>query len=243
MRIKNRKPEQVRPITITREYSKNAEGSVFIEFGNTKVLCNATITEGVPRFLKGQSQGWVTAEYGMLPRATHYRNVRESIKGKQTGRTMEIQRLIARALRASVDLNQLFEHTIILDCDVIQADGGTRTAAISGAYIALYDALNKMLTEKKIKKNPIKFMVAAVSVGIVNGQAMCDLEYAEDCIADTDMNIVMIDNGKIIEIQGTAEGKPFSHNELMLLLSLAKNGVQNIFKAQKKAIKNKLNNN
>ncbi|WMY96011.1 MAG: ribonuclease PH [Arsenophonus sp.] len=243
MRTKNRKPEQVRPITITREYSQHAEGSVFIEFGNTKVLCNATITEGVPRFLKGQSQGWITAEYGMLPRATHYRNIREATKGKQTGRTMEIQRLIARALRASVDLNQLFEYTIILDCDVIQADGGTRTAAISGAYIALYDALNKMLTEKKIKQNPLKFMVAAVSVGIVNGKAMCDLEYSEDCIADTDMNIVMMDNGKMIEVQGTAEGKPFSHDELLLLISLAKNGVQSIFKAQKKAIENKLNNN
>ncbi|WMY94864.1 MAG: ribonuclease PH [Arsenophonus sp.] len=241
MRPKNRKPEEVRPIKITREYSKHAEGSVFIECGNTQVLCNATITEGVPRFLKGQSQGWITAEYGMLPRATHHRNIREATKGKQTGRTMEIQRFIARALRASVDLNQLLEYTIILDCDVIQADGGTRTAAISGAYIALYDALNKMLTEKKLKHNPLKFMVAAVSVGIVNGQAICDLEYSEDCVADTDMNIVMMDNSKIIEVQGTAEGKPFSHDELLLLLSLAKNGIKSIFKAQEKAIKNTIN--
>ncbi|MDR5611915.1 MAG: ribonuclease PH, partial [Arsenophonus sp.] len=209
---------------------------VLIEFGDTKVLCNATIEEGIPRFLKGQSQGWITAEYGMLPRATNSRNIREAAKGKQTGRTMEIQRLIARSLRAAVDLKQLGEYTITLDCDVIQADGGTRTAAISGACVALTDALNKMVAEGKLKKSPLKSMVAAVSVGIVDGKPICDLEYIEDSAAETDMNVVMMDNGKMIEIQGTAEGEPFSHEELLSLLSLAKNGLQIIFTAQKEAL-------
>ncbi|VAY02165.1 Ribonuclease PH [Arsenophonus endosymbiont of Aleurodicus dispersus] len=236
MRPKNREANQVRPIKITRKYTKHAEGSVLIELGDTKVLCNATIEDGVPRFVKKQSQGWITAEYGMLPRATNDRNIREAAKGKQTGRTMEIQRLIARSLRAAVNLTQLGEYTIILDCDVIQADGGTRTAAISGACIALTDALNKMVAEGKLKKSPLKFMIAAISVGIVNGKHLCDLQYNEDYIADTDMNIVMIDNGKIIEIQGTAEGEPFSHVELLSLLSLAKNGLQTIFTAQKNAL-------
>ncbi|HGJ5873490.1 MAG TPA: ribonuclease PH [Arsenophonus apicola] len=236
MRPENRQADQVRPIKITRQYTKHAEGSVLIEFGDTKVLCNATIEEGVPRFLKGQSQGWITAEYGMLPRATNSRNIREAAKGKQTGRTMEIQRLIARSLRAAVDLKQLGEYTITLDCDVIQADGGTRTAAISGACVALTDALNKMVAEGKLKKSPLKSMVAAVSVGIVDGKPICDLEYSEDSVAETDMNIVMMDNGKMIEIQGTAEGEPFSHEELLSLLSLAKNGLQTIFTAQKEAL-------
>ncbi|WP_180559185.1 ribonuclease PH [Arsenophonus endosymbiont of Apis mellifera] len=236
MRPENRQADQVRPIKITRQYTKHAEGSVLIEFGDTKVLCNVTIEEGVPRFLKGQSQGWITAEYGMLPRATNSRNIREAAKGKQTGRTMEIQRLIARSLRAAVDLKQLGEYTITLDCDVIQADGGTRTAAISGACVALTDALNKMVAEGKLKKSPLKSMVAAVSVGIVDGKPICDLEYSEDSVAETDMNIVMMDNGKMIEIQGTAEGEPFSHEELLSLLSLAKNGLQTIFTAQKEAL-------
>ncbi|WP_032115807.1 ribonuclease PH [Candidatus Arsenophonus nilaparvatae] len=236
MRPENREANQVRPIKITRQYTKHAEGSVLIEFGDTKVLCNATIEEGVPRFLKGQSQGWITAEYGMLPRATNSRNIREAAKGKQTGRTMEIQRLIARSLRAAVDLKQLGEYTITLDCDVIQADGGTRTAAISGSCVALTDALNKMVTEGKLKKSPLKSMVAAVSVGIVDGKPICDLEYIEDSAAETDMNVVMMDNGKMIEIQGTAEGEPFSHEELLSLLSLAKNGLQIIFTAQKDAL-------
>ncbi|MGP1957903.1 MAG: ribonuclease PH [Arsenophonus sp.] len=236
MRPENRKDNQIRPIKITRQYTKYAEGSVLIELGNTKVVCNATIEEGVPRFLKGQSQGWITAEYGMLPRATNFRNMREAVKGKQTGRTIEIQRLIARSLRAAVDLKKISEYTIILDCDVIQADGGTRTAAISGACIALTDLLNKMVEEGRLKKNPLKSMIAAISVGIVGGNLICDLEYSEDSIAETDMNIIMMDNGKLIEIQGTAENKPFSHEDLLSLISLAKNALQSIFCAQKKAL-------
>ena len=237
MRPSGRSAEQVRPIKITRHYTKHAEGSVLVEFGETKVLCNATIEESVPRFLKGQNQGWVTAEYGMLPRATNSRTQREAAKGKQTGRTMEIQRLIARSLRAMIDLKLLGEYTITLDCDVIQADGGTRTASITGASVALVDAINMMLTSGKIKQNPIKSLVAAVSVGIVNGEAVCDLEYIEDSNAETDMNVVMTDDGRIIEVQGTAEGEPFSHDELLTLLELAKNGITTIIEAQKQALK------
>ncbi|MEQ5274100.1 ribonuclease PH [Proteus terrae] len=237
MRPADRQADQVRPITITRDYTKHAEGSVLVEFGDTKVLCNATVEEGVPRFLKGQGQGWVTAEYGMLPRATNSRNAREAARGKQTGRTMEIQRLIARSLRAAVDLKALGEFTITVDCDVIQADGGTRTASISGACVALVDALNKMVEEGKLKKSPLKSMVAAVSVGIVDGEPLCDLEYVEDSAAETDMNVVMIDDGRMIEVQGTAEGAPFSHEELLALLALAKGGLEKIFEAQKEALK------
>ena len=237
MRPSGRSAEQVRPIKITRHYTKHAEGSVLVEFGETKVLCNATIEESVPRFLKGQNQGWVTAEYGMLPRATNSRTQREAAKGKQTGRTMEIQRLIARSLRAMIDLKLLGEYTITLDCDVIQADGGTRTASITGASVALVDAINMMLENGKIKQNPIKSLVAAVSVGIVNGEAVCDLEYIEDSNAETDMNVVMTDDGRIIEVQGTAEGEPFSHEELLTLLELAKNGITTIIEAQKQALK------
>ena len=237
MRPSGRSAEQVRPIKITRHYTKHAEGSVLVEFGETKVLCNATIEESVPRFLKGQNQGWVTAEYSMLPRATNSRTQREAAKGKQTGRTMEIQRLIARSLRAMIDLKLLGEYTITLDCDVIQADGGTRTASITGASVALVDAINMMLTSGKIKQNPIKSLVAAVSVGIVNGEAVCDLEYIEDSNAETDMNVVMTDDGRIIEVQGTAEGEPFSHEELLTLLELAKNGITTIIEAQKQALK------
>ncbi|NUF26712.1 ribonuclease PH [Gilliamella sp. ESL0254] len=237
MRPSGRSAEQVRPIKITRHYTKHAEGSVLVEFGETKVLCNATVDEGVPRFLKGQGQGWVTAEYGMLPRATNSRTQREAAKGKQTGRTMEIQRLIARSLRAMIDLKLLGEYTITLDCDVIQADGGTRTASITGACVALNDAINQMLANGKIKQNPIKSLVAAVSVGIVEGEAICDLEYIEDSNAETDMNVVMTDDGRMIEVQGTAEGEPFSHDELLKLLELAKNGIATIIDAQKQSLK------
>ncbi|MCX8650812.1 ribonuclease PH [Gilliamella sp. B2776] len=237
MRPSGRAAEQVRPIKIIRHYTKHAEGSVLVEFGETKVLCNATVEESVPRFLKGQNQGWVTAEYGMLPRATNSRTQREAAKGKQTGRTMEIQRLIARSLRAMIDLKLLGEYTITLDCDVIQADGGTRTASITGACVALNDAINKMIAEGKLKQNPIKSLVAAVSVGIVDGQAVCDLEYIEDSNADTDMNVIMTDDGRIIEVQGTAEGEPFSHDELLELLELAKNGIATIIDAQRQALK------
>ena len=236
MRPSGRTAEQVRPINIIRHYTKHAEGSVLIEFGDTKVLCNATVEEGVPRFLKGQNQGWITAEYGMLPRATNSRTQREAAKGKQTGRTMEIQRLIARSLRAAVDLGSLGEYTITVDCDVIQADGGTRTASISGACVALYDALHAMVEKGLLKSNPFKGFIAAVSVGIVDGNAICDLEYIEDSNAQTDMNVIMTEEGKLIEIQGTAEGEPFSHDELLELLSLAKGGINSIIKEQKKAL-------
>ena len=231
MRPAGRSANQVRPVTLTRNYTKHAEGSVLVEFGDTKVLCTASIEEGVPRFLKGQGQG-------MLPRATHTRNAREAAKGKQGGRTMEIQRLIARALRAAVDLKTLGEFTITLDCDVIQADGGTRTASITGACVALADALNKLVAAGKLKTNPMKGMVAAVSVGIVNGEALCDLEYVEDSAAETDMNVVMTEDGRIIEVQGTAEGEPFTHEELLTLLALARGGIESIVATQKAALEN-----
>ena len=232
MRPSGRSANQVRPVTLTRNYTKHAEGSVLVEFGDTKVLCTASIEEGVP------GQGWITAEYGMLPRATHTRNAREAAKGKQGGRTMEIQRLIARALRAAVDLKTLGEFTITLDCDVIQADGGTRTASITGACVALADALNKLVAAGKLKTNPMKGMVAAVSVGIVNGKALCDLEYVEDSAAETDMNVVMTEDGRIIEVQGTAEGEPFTHEELLSLLALARGGIESIVTTQKAALEN-----
>ncbi|KID04626.1 ribonuclease PH [Hafnia alvei] len=238
MRPEGRTAEQIRPLKLTRNYTKHAEGSVLVEFGETKVLCNATVEEGVPRFLKGQGQGWVTAEYGMLPRSTHSRMAREAAKGKQGGRTMEIQRLIARSLRAAVDLKKLGEFTITLDCDVIQADGGTRTASITGACVALADALNVLVAAGKLKANPMKGMVAAVSVGIVDGQAVCDLEYVEDSAAETDMNVVMLEDGRMIEVQGTAEGEPFSHEELLQLLALARGGIEEIIQAQKAALEN-----
>ncbi|MFA0113317.1 ribonuclease PH [Vibrio sp. 10N.261.46.E11] len=236
MRPNDRAVDQIRPIKITRNYTAYAEGSVLVEFGNTKVLCNATVEENVPRWLKGQGKGWVTAEYGMLPRATHTRNRREAASGKQGGRTMEIQRLIARSLRAVVDLKAMGEIMITVDCDVIQADGGTRTASISGASVAMADAINSLLASGKLKKNPMKGHVAAVSVGIVGAQALCDLEYVEDSAADTDMNVVMTEDGKMIEIQGTAEGEPFSHEELMQLLALANKGIADIVEAQKAAL-------
>ncbi|CAH8201081.1 MULTISPECIES: ribonuclease PH [Vibrio] len=236
MRPNDRAADQVRPIKITRNYTAYAEGSVLVEFGNTKVLCNATVEEGVPRWLKGQGKGWVTAEYGMLPRATHSRTRREAANGKQGGRTMEIQRLIARSLRAVVDLEAMPEVMITVDCDVIQADGGTRTASITGASVAMADAFAHLVAKGKLKKNPMKGHVAAVSVGILGENILCDLEYVEDSAADTDMNVVMTENGKMIEIQGTAEGEPFSHEELMDLLAVAKKGIADIVEAQKAAL-------
>ena len=236
MRPSGRTPEQLRPITITRQFTCHAEGSVLVEFGRTKVLCTATVTEGVPRFLKGKGQGWVTAEYGMLPRSTHSRMHREAASGKQGGRTLEIQRLIARSLRAAVDLTKLGEHTITVDCDVLQADGGTRTASITGACVALVDALNWLQAKGTLKTNPLSFMVAAVSVGIYDGIPVCDLDYDEDSSAETDMNLVMTETGKLIEVQGTAEGAPFSQEELMQLLELGKQGIQQIIQQQHQAL-------
>ncbi|REL31053.1 ribonuclease PH [Thalassotalea euphylliae] len=236
MRPSGRTLGQIRPVTITRQFTAHAEGSILIEFGETKVICTATVEEGVPRFLKGQGKGWVTAEYGMLPRSTHTRMRREAAGGKQGGRTMEIQRLIARALRAAVDLKALGENTITIDCDVIQADGGTRTASITGACVALVDALNYMRAKEIIKTNPLKHMIAAVSVGIYKGQPIADLEYLEDSEAETDMNVVMTETGKLIEVQGTAEEEPFSFDEMNEMMQLAKHGINELFDIQKAAL-------
>ena len=236
MRPSGRTASQIRPVTITRHYTCHAEGSVLVEFGNTKVLCNATVEEGVPRFMKGQGKGWITAEYSMLPRATHTRSQREAARGKQGGRTLEIQRLIARSLCAAVDLKLLGENTITIDCDVIQADGGTRTASITGACVALVDALTHMRNKGILKANPLKFMVAALSVGIYEGAPVADLEYVEDSAAETDMNVVMTETGKLIEVQGTAEGEPFSFDELQELLDIAKHGLRELFDIQKAAL-------
>ena len=236
MRPSKRTPEQNRAIKITRHYTDYAEGSVLIEVGNTKVLCNASVCDSVPRFLKGKGKGWVTAEYAMLPRATHTRNQREAAKGKQGGRTLEIQRLIARSLRAAVDLDALGENMITVDCDVIQADGGTRTASITGACVALVDALNWMVKEGKLASSPLKQMIAAVSVGVYKGTPVCDLDYDEDSNAETDMNVVMTETGGIIEVQGTAEEGAFSHQELLAMLGLAEGGINQLIAAQKKAL-------
>lgn len=236
MRPSKRQPNELRPITFTRHFTCHAEGSVLTEFGDTKVLCTATIEEGVPRFLKDSNQGWLTAEYGMLPRATHTRVDREAARGKQTGRTVEIQRLIGRSLRAAIDLTLLGKYTIKLDCDVIQADGGTRTAAISGAYVALVDALRHMQRLGFIKNDPLKQMIAAVSVGIYNGLPVLDLDYAEDGSAHTDMNVVMTNKNSFIEIQGTAENEAFHESELTALLSLAKQGIARIHHLQEEAL-------
>ncbi len=236
MRPSGRSSAQIRPITFSRRYTCHAEGSVLVEFGNTKVLCTASVVDGVPRFLKGQGQGWITAEYGMLPRATHTRNDREAAKGKQGGRTLEIQRLIARSLRAAVDLKALGEFTITIDCDVIQADGGTRTAAISGGCVALADAIAWLRKQNKITTNPMKGLVAAVSVGVVKGEVVCDLEYSEDSAAETDMNVVMTETGHLIEVQGTAEGEPFSVEQLGEMVTLARHGIREIIDAQKAAL-------
>ena len=236
MRPSNREPNQLREIKLSRNYIQHAEGSVLIEFGNTVVLCVASVIEGVPRFLKGRNEGWITAEYGMLPRATHSRNDREASRGKQGGRTLEIQRLIGRSLRACIDLKYLGEYTIALDCDVIQADGGTRTAAITGACIALKDAITWMFVREKLRKKPIFKHIAAVSVGIYRDQLVLDLDYAEDSLAQTDMNIVMNERGDFIEIQGTAEDKSFNRQELDGLLALASVGITQLIEIQKNVI-------
>ncbi|MBA2648659.1 MAG: ribonuclease PH [Legionella sp.] len=236
MRPSKREANQLRPIKITRNFTSYAEGSVLVEFGQTRVLCNASIIDGVPRFLKGKNQGWVTAEYGMLPRATHTRTEREASKGKQGGRTLEIQRLIGRSLRACVDLKLIGENTITIDCDVIQADGGTRTAAITGACVAMKDAINWMVTREKLRKMPTFHYVAAVSVGIYRGQAVLDLDYAEDVVAETDMNVIMNEEGHFIEIQGTAEDRAFSRNQLSGMLELAESAIPQLIELQKKAI-------
>jgi len=227
---------QLRRINITRDYTKHAEGSVLIEFGDTKVICTASVVEGVPRFLKGSGQGWITAEYGMLPRSTGSRMDREAARGKQGGRTVEIQRLIGRSLRAAIDLNKLGENTITLDCDVIQADGGTRTASITGACIALVDALRTMQKRKQITTDPLRQLVAAVSVGIYNGMPVLDLDYAEDSKAETDMNVVMTEAGQFIELQGTAEGAAFAQTELMAMVDLAGAGIRELIERQREAL-------
>lgn len=233
MRPSNRAANQLRDIKITRQYTNHAEGSVLVEFGQTRVVCTASVIDGVPRFLKGKNQGWITAEYGMLPRSTHSRNEREASKGKQGGRTLEIQRLIGRSLRTCIDLKTIGENTITLDCDVIQADGGTRTAAITGACVALKDAMDWMFAREKIKKKPSFNYVSAVSVGIYRGKAVLDLDYAEDVLAETDMNVVMNEQGEFIELQGTAEDGSFSRDQLNELLALAEIGIKQLIELQK----------
>jgi len=228
-----RTPDQLRALKITRHYTCHAEGSVLVEFGNTKVLCTASVEDSVPSFMRSKGSGWVTAEYGMLPRSTHTRSAREAAKGKQSGRTQEIQRLIGRSLRAVTDLAALGERQITLDCDVLQADGGTRCASITGACVALHDALATLVASGKLAANPLRELVAAVSVGIVNGQPRLDLDYAEDSACDTDMNVVMTASGGLIEVQGTAEGAPFSRAELDGLLALATQGINDIIQAQR----------
>jgi ribonuclease PH len=238
MRFNQRRPDQLRPVSITRHYTCHAEGSVLVAFGNTRVLCTASVEETLPAFLRGKGRGWVTAEYGMLPRATHTRSAREAAKGKQSGRTQEIQRLIGRSLRAVVDLAALGERQIVVDCDVLQADGGTRTAAITGACVAVYDAISGLIANGKIGHNPMRERVAAVSVGMVDGTPMLDLDYSEDASCDTDMNVVMTASGCIVEVQGTAEGRPFSRTDLSALLDLAGAGIGELIVAQQNALHN-----
>lgn len=236
MRPSGRDPKTMRTVKFTRNYTKHAEGSVLVEFGDTKVICNASVEERVPRWLKGKGKGWVTAEYGMLPRSTGSRMGREAAKGRQGGRTMEIQRLIARSLRAVVDLDALGERIITVDCDVIQADGGTRTASITGGYVAMVDAVSKLIKKKVISRNPIHGQVASVSVGICNGVPVVDLDYAEDSSAETDMNVVMNDAGAYIEVQGTAEGHAFRPDELNAMLALAGDSIVELVRAQSEAL-------
>jgi ribonuclease PH len=237
MRPSNRRPEQLRPVRITRRYTRHAEGSVLVEFGETKVLCTVSVEEKVPPFLKGKGQGWVTAEYGMLPRSTNTRTDREAARGKQSGRTQEIQRLIGRALRAVTDLTRLGERTLQVDCDVLQADGGTRTASITGAWVALVDAIQWLRSHALIAENPLTDSVAAVSVGIYEGTPVLDLDYAEDSACDTDMNVVMTGTGGLVEVQGTAEGHPFSRAELERMLDLATEGIRALSAAQREALR------
>ncbi|WP_244848152.1 ribonuclease PH [Caballeronia sp. SL2Y3] len=235
-RPSGRRASQLRDVRITRHYTKHAEGSVLVEFGDTKVICTASIAERVPAFLTGREQGWLTAEYGMLPRATHTRSDREAARGKQTGRTQEIQRLIGRALRSVFDLNVLGPRTLHLDCDVIQADGGTRTASITGAFVAAHDAVTKLLASGRIAQSPVKDFVAAISVGIFEGSPVLDLDYEEDSQCDTDMNVVMTGAGGFVEVQGTAEGAPFSRDEMNALLDLADSGIKALIAKQKAAL-------
>ncbi len=238
VRPSGRAPDQLRDIKITRGFTKHAEGSVLIEFGGTQVLCTASVERGVPRFLRGSGTGWVTAEYGMLPRATHSRNGREAARGKQGGRTLEIQRLIGRSLRASLDLEKLGENTITLDCDVLQADGGTRTASITGAYIAMVDAISVLKKDKNgaMRGNPLKRQIAAISVGIYKGEPVLDLDYDEDSKAETDMNVVMTSEGGFIEVQGTAEGAPYTQDEMNAMLELAREGISKLTQLQTQAL-------
>ena len=233
MRPSHRAADQMRSIQITRQFTRYAEGSVLVEFGETRVICTASVEERVPPFLKGKAQGWVTAEYGMLPRSTHTRSSREASRGRQDGRTMEIQRLIGRALRSVVDLEALGERTITMDCDVIQADGGTRTAAITGGFVALADAVRYLMNRKQLKKNPLHGQVASVSVGIYQGAPVLDLDYAEDSEAETDMNVVMNEAGAFVEIQGTAEGHAFRMDELQAMLELARGGIDHLLRKQR----------
>jgi ribonuclease PH len=231
-----RAADQLRPVRITRGYTIHAEGSVLIEFGDTKVLCTASVEEKVPGHKKGSGEGWVTAEYGMLPRATHTRSDREAARGKQSGRTQEIQRLIGRSLRAVFDLKKLGERTVQLDCDVLQADGGTRTASITGAYVAAHDAVSRLIAEGKLTESPLLASVAAISVGILDGTPLLDLEYTEDSACDTDMNVVMTGVGHFVEVQGTAEGKAFSRAEMNALLALAEKGIGELMLAQQQSL-------
>jgi ribonuclease PH len=233
MRPSNRAPDEMRPANLTLKYTMHAEGSVLVEFGHTRVLCNASVEERVPGFLRGKGQGWVTAEYGMLPRSTTERMGREAARGRQGGRTMEIQRLIGRSLRAVVDMQKLGERTITVDCDVIQADGGTRTASITGGYVALVEAVHRLMADGLLKKNPLTGAVASVSVGIYQGTPVLDLDYSEDSNAETDMNVVMTDTGQFIEVQGTAEGHPFSEVEMQQMLALARKGIHELCARQK----------
>jgi ribonuclease PH len=236
MRPSQREPDQLRPISIERHFTRNAEGSVLVSFGDTRVLCTASIEERVPPFLRGKNSGWVTAEYGMLPRSTNTRMPREAARGRQSGRTQEIQRLIGRSLRTVTDLARLGERTITLDCDVIQADGGTRTAAITGAWVALHDAVSHLVEAGSLKVNPLTRQVASVSVGIYQKQPVLDLDYAEDSVAETDMNVVMDSDGRFIEIQGTAEAEPFSTEEMNEMLALARLGVDVLMQNQREAL-------
>ncbi len=235
-RSNNRKNNGLREVVIVKNFVKHPAGSVLISFGDTKVLCSASIDEKVPPFLKDAGEGWVTAEYGMLPSSTHSRMIREAAKGKQTGRTVEIQRLIGRSLRAVVDRKLLGERSILIDCDVLQADGGTRTASITGSFIALKMAVDKLLAEKKIEKTPIKEFMAAVSVGIIDGEVMLDLDYSEDSTAQVDLNLIATESGKIIEIQGTAEGDPFTRDEMNKMIDVALTGIKDLIKMQKQAL-------
>ncbi len=236
MRPSQRQPDQLRTVKITRNFTRHAEGSVLIEMGDTHVLCTASVEESLPPFLRGKGQGWVTAEYGMLPRSTHTRSAREAAKGKQTGRTQEIQRLIGRCLRAVTDLKALGERQITLDCDVLQADGGTRCASITGAWIALYEACDKLVQAGKLSANPVRDHVAAISVGIFQGSPVLDLDYPEDSNCDTDMNVIMTGKGGIVEVQGTAEGEPFSREQMNTLMDLAEMGIRQLVAAQESAL-------